>query len=127
MSENGGFPCFIDGLQVLATGAGLSSLILRVLGAVPVVSDMLTFLEMRIHQDRSRDSMPLSLQSRRDCSYCLFLYQNKRISTFFSSEKTIAACDLIFFSNDVVQCREEHVKSTIASINNCGNDMSLKS
>ena len=45
--ENGGFPCAIDGLRVLATDAGLSPLILRVLGTEPVVSKRLAFLEIK--------------------------------------------------------------------------------
>ena len=87
-----------------ATGAGLSSVILWVLGTVPVVSKRLTFLKMKMHRERSRDSMPHSAQIRRD-----YLYQNKAILTFFSGEINIAAFHLNF-------CQ---IKST-----NVGNNMS---
>ena len=78
--ENGWFPCAIDGLRMFATGAGLSSLISWVLGAVLVVSKRFTFLERRMHHDRSRDSMSHSLQSRRDYRCRLFLFPNRTIS-----------------------------------------------
>ena len=55
--ENYGFPCSIDGLRVLSTDAGLSSLI-WVLGVVPVVSKRLTYLKIMVRRERSRDSMP---------------------------------------------------------------------
>ena len=66
------------------------------LATVPMISKRLTFLEMKTYRERSRDSMGHSLQSRRDCGYSLFLYQNKTILVFFSDDKTIAAFDFNF-------------------------------
>ena len=43
-------------------------------------------------RDRPWASMPHSLQSRLDCGYRFFSYQNKTVSTF-SGEKTIAVVD----------------------------------
>ena len=59
--ENGGFPCVIDGLRVFATDAGLSSLILRVLETVLVVSKQPAFLEIKKH----RENHDISCHTRR--------------------------------------------------------------
>ena len=90
------FSLGIDVLRVLKTDAGLSSLILCVLGTVPVVSKRRTYLKMRMYGDRSWDSMPQSLRSRRDRSTFCSRNQERAVSTYSSSKKTIAVFDLHF-------------------------------
>ena len=79
------------------------------LGIVPVVLKKLTYLEIGVNWDRSRDSMSHSPRSRRDCGYRLFSYQNKISSTFSSGEQAIAALNFNF---------------CLSELTNAGNNMS---
>ena len=89
---NGGSPCGIDDFRVHATDAGLHSLIcdcwkLCQWSEIPGNVDAL-LKDQKFHVK--------SPQSRRDCGYHLFSFQNKTILTYSSGEKTIAAFGLNF-------------------------------
>ena len=81
----------------------------------------------KVHQDRSRDSMPNSPPSQRGRGCRLFWYQNKTVSTFSSDKRTVSGFDLNFLSIKIDKYLERHVQSTIASVCNCWNGMWLNS
>ena len=96
---NSGFPCSIDGLRVLATDACRQILATDEcweLYASGLEKAHIPTSKYGCNRDTPRASMPHSLQSRLDCGYRLFSYQNKTVSTF-SGEETIAVVDLNFY------------------------------
>ena len=91
---NSGFSGGIDGLWALVTDASLVLLILRVcqwiLRTVPVVLKRLTYLKIRMHQDRSQDSTIYTRAVESTSTICSHI----KIPTSSYGEKTIGACEL---------------------------------
>ena len=82
MPEKYGLPFDVDGLRVPATDSCLSAIAnLYVMGAVPVVSKRLAYLEMRMHGNRSRDSMMKSsdLPRNRRARSTIYCRNRKRV------------------------------------------------